>query len=229
MAPKDRGEECGRTPVWAREKQQRRPALSRDAILDEAMRIADTEGLGAVSIRRVAANLGVRPMSLYTYIDRKEDLFDLMRDNACRAMLLGDALPGGWREALGAIARRTRQVMLHHSWMADITVYNSSVGPNSLRHVEESIRAVAELDAGPRETVEILTAVDKFVLGHVIFELGSHSGLAEQSYVRTILASGEFPELARLAGGAVSGAAGGDDFERQLGWLLDGIEANFTR
>ena len=79
-----------------------------------ALQIADAEGLDAVSIRRVAGNLGVRPMSLYTYIDRKEDLIILMRDKANGEVVLGTELPDGWREAVTAIARRTREVMLRH-------------------------------------------------------------------------------------------------------------------
>jgi AcrR family transcriptional regulator len=191
------------------------------------MKIADAEGLDAVSIRRVASDLGVRPMSLYTYIDRKEDLFDLMLDRAASGILFRNELPRGWRDALTAIARRTREVMLRHRWMADINVHNAAVGPNALRHVEESISAITELGLSPLATTEVLTAVDKFVLGHVIFELGSHSGLAEQAYVQALLASGEFPRLAQVAAAAKAAGATGGEFERGLAWLLDGIEAQF--
>lgn len=229
MAAKEPDDKCGRIPVWAKEKPRRRPTLSRGAIVDAAMKIADAEGLDAVSIRRVAGDLGVRPMSLYTYIDRKEDLFDLMRDRANSAILLGDKLPRGWRDALTAIARQTREVMLRHRWMVNIDVHNAAVGPNALRHVEESISAIADLGLGPLATMEVLTAVDKFVLGHVIFELGSHSGLTEQAYVQALLASGEFPRLAQVAAAARTAGAATDDFERGLAWLLDGIEAQFKR
>jgi AcrR family transcriptional regulator len=218
-------------PVWARERPQRRPALSRDVIVNTAIKIADAEGIDAVSIRRVAGDLGVRPMSLYTYIDRKEDLLALMRDQVSGEILIGRDLPHGWREALAAIARRTRNAVLRHPWMIDTPAHGAALGPNALRHVEESITALEELDLSPQVTIEILTAVDKFVLGHVIFEIGSRSGdisgLA-QPYIDSLLASGEFPALSRIAADARAATATEDEFERGLSWLLDGIAANIS-
>jgi AcrR family transcriptional regulator len=218
-------------PVWARQKPRRRPVLSRDTIVATAVTIADAEGLDAVSIRRVAADLGVRPMSLYTYIDRKEDLLALMRDQASGEILIGRDLPHGWREALTAIARRTRNVTLRHPWTIDIPAHGATLGPNALRHVEESITALEELDLSPQVAIEILMAVDKFVLGHVIFEVGSRSvdigGLA-QPYIDSLLASGEFPALSRIAADARATAATEDEFERGLSWLLDGIAAGIN-
>jgi AcrR family transcriptional regulator len=217
-------------PVWAREKPRRRPALSRDAIVAAAITIADAEGLDAVSIRRVAADLGVRPMSLYTYIDRKEDLLTLMRDEVNAEVLIGSGLPSGWREALTAIARRTREVVLRHPWLTDLTAHNAALGPNSLRHLEESVTALRELGLGPRLTVEVITAVDKFVMGHIAFEIPGHSptvtSAAQQQYFRSLLATGEFPELSRVAAGAVADVGSEDEFERGLSWILDGIAAD---
>jgi AcrR family transcriptional regulator len=218
-------------PVWARQKPRRRPVLSRDTIVATAVTIADAEGLDAVSIRRVAADLGVRPMSLYTYIDRKEDLLALMRDQASGEILIGRDLPHGWREALTAIARRTRNVTLRHPWTIDIPAHGATLGPNALRHVEESITALEELDLSPQVAIEILMAVDKFVLGHVIFEVGSRSvdiGRLAQPYIDSLLASGEFPALSRIAADARATAATEDEFERGLTWLLDGIAAGIN-
>jgi AcrR family transcriptional regulator len=199
-------------------------------IVDAAIMLADAEGLDAVSIRRVATVLGVRPMSLYTYIDRKEDLLALMRDRASAAVLMGADLPAGWREALTVIARRTREVMLRHRWMSDISAHGAGPGPNALRHMEESIAALRELGLSPRAALDVLTTVDKFVLGHVIFEVGEHDarkgGLATRAYVDSLLASGEFPELAQAFPAIRAVAAEADQFERGLTWLLDGIAAS---
>lgn len=218
-------------PVWAREKPRRRPTLSRDVIVETALTIADAEGLEAVSIRRVAADLGVRPMSLYTYIDRKEDLLALMRDEVDGEVLIGTDLPSGWREAITAIARRTREVVLRHPWMTDLAAHNATLGPNALRHVEESIAALRELDLGPRLTIEVITAVDKYVIGHISFEVANHSlgaaSVAEQQYFGALLATGKFPELSRLATEILSGVPSDEEFERGLSWLLDGIAASF--
>jgi AcrR family transcriptional regulator len=216
-------------PVWAREKPRRRPVLSRNAIVAAALTIADAEGLDAVSIRRVAADLGVRPMSLYTYIDRKEDLLALMMDEVNGEVLFGADLPPGWREAITAIARRTREVVLRHPWMTDLSAHNAGLGPNAMRHVEESIKAVRELRLSPRSTVEVISAVDKYVMGHISFEVANHSAPmtgAHRSYFDALLATGEFPELSRLTDEVLAAVGTEDEFERGLSWLLDGVAAS---
>lgn len=219
-------------PIWARERPQRRPALSRDIVADAAVQIADAEGLDAVSIRRVTGDLGVRPMSLYTYIDRKEDLLALMRDRVHGETLFGTGLPDGWRDALTAIARRTREVMLRHRWMVDIAAHSAAPGPNALRHYEESSVALRDLDLSPQLCAEVLFTVDKYVLGHVSFEVaGSSVAVARNEmlpYLKSLLATGEFPMLSRMAADGMVLADTVSRFERGLSWLLDGIEANIT-
>ena len=247
------GREAGPAlPVWAREHPRRRPRqpdddgvtgesrrrspLSRGAIVAAAVAIADAEGLEAVSIRRVAGDLGARPMSLYTYIERKEDLLALMRDQVNGEVLLGAELPAGWRNALAAIARRTREVALRHPWMVETAAHGAALGPNALRHLEESLAAVAELGLGLPAAAEVLFAVDKYVLGHVALEVADVTQAAERAaarpYLESLLATGEFPRLSRLAAdGHITNDAQlqpaiGRQFEQGLTWLLDGIAAD---
>ena len=243
MTAESGGEGAARTdvPVWAREKPQRRPALSRAAIVDAAVKIADAEGLDAVSIRRVASELGVRPMSLYTHIDRKEDLLTLMRDEVNGEVLLGPDLPSGWREALTMISRRTREAVLRHPWMTGTGADDAGIGPNALRHLEESLTALQDLGLDGLTTAGILYSVDKYVLGHVSFEIADRTAytnkLAAQPYIESLLATGEFPVLARLAAENKALVSGDPQyrqqyepqFEQGLNWLLDGIAADIAR
>jgi AcrR family transcriptional regulator len=227
-------------PVWGRERPRRQPVLSRDAIVQAAIRIADAEGLAAVSIRRVAGDLGVRPMSLYTYVDRKEDLLALMRDHVNGEVLLGADLPDGWRDGLVAIARRTREVTLRHPWLVDTAAHGALIGPNALRHMEESLAALRDSGLGPLAAAEVLYAVDKYVLGHVAFEVADRNAfterLAARPYVESLLATGEFPALSQLASGGMALVTDEPQykpqyepqFERGLAWLLDGIAADIT-
>src|ERR1700676_4078082 len=107
-----------RDPVWARpEPGGRSPRLRRDQIASAALAIADAEGFAAVSMRRVAAELGSGTMSLYRYIDAKGELAALMAD-ALGAGLLGPGgeLPADWRAALATMAGRTRAAYLRHPW-----------------------------------------------------------------------------------------------------------------
>ena len=92
-------------PIWARpEPATRRPRFSREQIASAALAIADAEGLRAVSMRRVAADLGAGTMSLYRYISTKDDLIALMDDALMGAVLVpADELPADWRAALATL------------------------------------------------------------------------------------------------------------------------------
>ena len=142
-------------------------------------------------------------------------------------------LPGGWREAVTAIARRTREVMLRHPWIVDTNAHGAVLSPNALRHLEESLTALRDLHLSPRDAVEVLTAIDKFTLGHATFEIADRAGAAARRsarpYFESLLATGEFPVLAGLLSDDKAGAVAEPQYERQfergLAWLLDGIEA----
>jgi AcrR family transcriptional regulator len=237
--PRRRGSRAGPSHADgpAREA-RRRPALSRDAIVDAAVAIADTEGLEAASIRRVAGELGARPMSLYTYIDTKEDLLTLMSDRVKGEVLFGADMPGGWRNALAAIAGRTRAVILRHPWLTCHSAHNADVGPNGLRHVEECLAAITDLGLSPLDAAEVLFAVDRYVMGHVSFEvpdrIAGPERAAARPYLESLLATGEFPRLAQLAAAGMALMTEHSraepqyeqQFERGLNWLLDGIAAD---
>jgi AcrR family transcriptional regulator len=216
------------TPVWAREERKRRTTLSREAIVRAAIAIADAEDLDAVSIRRVAADLGARAMSIYTYIERKEDLFDLMVDEVGAEVIVPGDLPADWREATLAIARRERAATLRHPWMIDLVARQSmggSVGPNTLRHLEQTLEALDSLDADDQLKWKLVAAVSDYTTGFVVREAREQAdrGATEvQNYLRQVVAGGDFPHLARmLASGPPK--MEDDNFEQGLVWLMDGL------
>ncbi|MBC6469939.1 TetR/AcrR family transcriptional regulator [Actinomadura alba] len=218
--------------MWARPTgDRRRSALTQEAVVAAAITLADREGLAAVSIRRVAAELGARTMSLYSYIESKEDLLDLMFDEANREVLIEDGLPGDWRAAIILIAQRTRAVLLRHPWMVEVAGRRPQVGPNGLRHVEQSLAALDPLRLDPPAGALICAAVDDYLLGHVIREVmtggGADRGAAEAArsstlpYLQRMARSGEFPRLAPLLDAGMPQV--GETFDQGLEWLLDGI------
>jgi AcrR family transcriptional regulator len=210
--------------VWTREDRKRRSTLSRAAIVKAAMAIADTEGIEAVSIRRVATELGARAMSLYTYIERKEDLFDLMADEVAAETLVDGPLPPDWRDATVAIARRERASAQRHPWIITLVARRDaigSVGPNMLRHLEQSIEALAGLDADATWKWRLMTAVSDYSTGFILREA------RERSTPHTVLELqaarlGDFPRLAGMLAAADPDLDDGN-FEQGLRWLLDGI------
>lgn len=141
----------------------RRP-LSLDAILDTATRIADRDGLAAVSIRRVAATLGGRPMSLYSFIESKDDLVARMLDQVMAGVVL-KAVPDDWRTALLAIARRTIEVGIQHPWIVAASVQSTGPGPNTQAHATQTFEALAGLGADEERMRRLATAVDVYTIG----------------------------------------------------------------
>lgn len=189
------------------------------------MKIADAEGLPAVSIRRVAAELGARTMSLYSHIDSKDDLLDLMREHVAAETVVKGELPEDWRAAVHLIAARAREAALRHPWTIDLIGHPGHVGPSALRHLEQSLSVLTRLTADPAVALRIAAAIDNYVLGHVIGEITRRPGRAfTQPYTRMLLDNGEFPTLAPLATTGFP-STGDDSFAQGLTWLLDGVAA----
>jgi AcrR family transcriptional regulator len=227
-------------PAWTRleDEPPSRPRITRDQIVDVAIALADAEGLEAVSIRRVAAALETRPMGLYSHIARKDDLIDLMIDRIAGDFLL-ETIAGDWREALREIARGTRAACLRHPWVVAAIERRPVFGPNGIRHLEQSLAAVAGLELELGLSLRILRVVDKFTLGQVIDELSQQEMLRRESltevewqrsatgYIEGLIATGEFPQLARAGAGALFADRDPERaFETGLDWLLNGIAAS---
>jgi AcrR family transcriptional regulator len=217
-------------PVWARDERKRRSTLSREAIVRAAIAIADAEDLDAVSIRRVAADLGARAMSIYTYIERKEDLLALMGDEVAAEVIVPGELPADWREATLAIARRERAAVQRHPWMIDLAARRSQagqIGPRMLQHLEQSIAALDTLDADDTLKYKLIAAVSDYTTGFVVREARERAQreTAEiDAYLRQVAASGEFPHLAKMLR-AGPPRMEDNNFEQGLVWLLDGLAA----
>jgi len=225
--------------VWTRPAAQRRAPLTREAIVAAAIPLADAEGLAAVTVRRLAAELGARPMSIYSYarIESKEELFDLMVDEVCGEMLVA-GLPDSWPQALRAAAIRGRAVLLKHPWWIELIGRNVLLGPNGTRYREQKLAAIHPLSADPEIKQAIVLAVETYMVGQVTFALDEQGSPelerrsaaerqeARQQYQQSLIATGEYPHLAGLA--AVTTSAEGRDrlFTLGLDWLLAGIAAS---
>ena len=195
-----------------------RSDVRRQAIVSAAVALADSDSLAAVTMRSVAARLGVGTMTLYSYVSSKDDLFELMVDEVNREMLVPEPLPSHWRDALRAIALRTRDAIERHPWIFALRAQRRQPreGVNMRRHVEQSRAAVASLGLEGPTAWAILAAVDDYTLGYSV---------RRQAQRR----------IARQARGPEGGGAGrpapvlrgprASNFELGLEWLLDGIEA----
>jgi AcrR family transcriptional regulator len=191
--------------------------LSRDKIAATALAIADAEGFESVSMRRVAQEMGVGTMSLYYYVRTKADLIAAMDDALMGAVLL-PSLPGNWREALTAIAFRTRDVFLRHPWALS-SMLLASPGVNAMRHMEQCLQALAGTTMTTREKLALLAIIDDFVFGYALREAGSDPKV-DLKFARAQLATGAFPRL-KEAFGKGRLPAMPDRFQMGLRALLD--------
>jgi AcrR family transcriptional regulator len=160
-------------PIWARpEPSTRTPRLSREQIAAAALAIADADGFDTASMRRIAAALGAGTMSLYRYIETKDDLLALIEDAILGEALVAGELPDDWRAALALVARQTRQAYLNHPWAAKALASQAATGlsggPNGLRHAEQRTRAVSRAPLSQQARLDLLAIVDDYVYGHVL-------------------------------------------------------------
>jgi AcrR family transcriptional regulator len=226
--------------IWLRDEPcTRSPAHSRARIAAVAIELADSEGFEAVSMRRVAQELGAGTMTLYHYVANKDELVTLMVDAVMGELVIPPAeLPVGWRPAMAAIAMRSREALRRHRWMLD-RLGDGRPGPNGMRHFEQSLEAMAGAGVSSRAMFEAIVLVDEYVFGFAIREAqeaAEHErdwapGVRE--FFQRELESGQFPRLRELLGDDADAAVARvaevffeeGRFERGLKRLLDGIEA----
>jgi AcrR family transcriptional regulator len=210
-----------------------------DQYVAAALAVADAEGLAAVSMRRVAGDLGSGTASLYRYISNRDELVDLMIDAAQGE----DPLPEStedWRADLGAVAHASRATLLRHPWLAGELTGRPALGPNSLRRSESSLRAAVALTPDITLASQALGTVHAYVLGSVAAQQAvrlaeQRTGLTEEEwqhshgpYIREVIAAGKHPMLARR----VLEAEEPDpdvEFAFGLDCVLDGLAARLGR
>lgn len=215
----------------------------RAEIVAAAVRIADAEGVEAVSMRRLADELGVATMTPYTHVESKDELIDLMRDAVAAEMLLPEPIPADWREALRAIAHHTKDAFEAHPWSLDIASRRPRARINRLRHIEQSVAIMVRLEVDPGTGRAILMSIDDYVIGYcarkrmrqrMLASLGPGDEEALHSFgdpdpeVAAALEAGELPLIKKITGHRNGehpfGVPPDSGFGPGLEWLLDGIE-----
>jgi AcrR family transcriptional regulator len=141
----------------------RRKGLTVAQVVDAAIALADAEGLDAVSMRRVAQELGVVPMTLYTYVPDKAALLDLMLDTVYLRMEREDRAQEPWRDRLAAVAHDNRLLYELHPWAAEVSQSRPPLGPGLMAKYEHELRAFDGTGLDDVETDSALT----FLLGFV--------------------------------------------------------------
>ncbi|MGW0937199.1 TetR/AcrR family transcriptional regulator [Streptomyces sp. NPDC002666] len=196
--------------IWARPERAGRgpkPAFSRADIAAAAVRIADAEGLDAVSMRKVAAELGCGTMSLYNYVPRKEDLYELMLD----AVSAGYDLPepsGDWRADLLALAHQTREMMHRHTWVPRLMSPVYGFSPNALRYLEYALSCLDGVEVRFGEKMELIAMLNGVVTTYTANEIATversrslpwseeQEQAARTGYLVSQIMTGKYPRMA---------------------------------
>ncbi|MGW6062548.1 TetR/AcrR family transcriptional regulator [Streptomyces sp. NPDC055189] len=223
--------------IWARPERAGRgpkPAYSRADIAAAAVRIADADGIEAVSMRRVAGELGCGTMSLYNYVPRKEDLYELMVDAVSGEYVLTDEPPDDdWRAAMLALARQTRDLMRRHPWLPRTMSALYGFSPNALRYLEHCLGALDGLDAPYGTKAELIGMINGSVMTFVANELAmaeraralpwsaEREQQARYAYLAGQVGTGAYPRLAEALKEAPAPGDADELFDRMLNRLLD--------
>ena len=141
MEPRAREpERQAREPV-SRRGQRARPALSRAAIIGAGLRIGDGEGLQAVTMRRVAAELDTSASALYVYIRGRDDLLDAMFDHVMAEVADAATPRGSWRERLSTLLIKSVKAASGHGGLAQVALSRIPSGPNAQK-ITGQVRAL---------------------------------------------------------------------------------------
>ncbi|MBD0423467.1 TetR/AcrR family transcriptional regulator [Streptomyces sp. TRM S81-3] len=220
--------------------------LDRERITKVTVRLLDTEGLAGFSMRRLAAELNVTAMSVYWYVDTKDELLELALDAAFGELRTPDPeADGDWREQLRTLAREYRALLVRHPWLSQLAGTYLNIGPNSLAFSRSVQRVIRRTGLPAHGVTGAISAVFQFVYGYGTIEghflaRAADTGLSPDEYFRhSMEAVSGTPDTAGVIQQAqdIMAARGGDtvaemlerDFDFALELLIAGIEAMVER
>jgi AcrR family transcriptional regulator len=208
-----------------------KPGLSVDVVVRAAIKIADAEGIAAVSMRRVAEALGVGTMSLYTYVPAKAELLELMVDAVIGETELSDG--GGWRAWLEHFARDSLAGYRRHPWLLRVSLTRGLMGPNQTAALESVLRTITGIGLTTGEMMAVVQLVVGYVRGVAQGALDAaqaerSTGVSDEQWWTDVgplhdryLDADRFPTLT----GVFRAEDWVEPFEFGLCRVLDGIEA----
>ncbi|HEY3881168.1 MAG TPA: TetR/AcrR family transcriptional regulator [Trebonia sp.] len=242
--------------LWGRRERGKRgprPGLSPDAIVEAAIKLADAEGLDAVSMARVAGELGFTTMSLYRYVASKEELLQLMWNGSATGaehlVIEGD----DWRSRLRAWSVIQRDMLDRHPWITQMPMAAPPVAPNSLHFVERGLETMDGIPLPDSEKIRVIGLIASYTLSEARMAAdGRRAAMAAmaaaqaagtddsegppgwtdfESLLRELVDERTYPRLHRLAWAPLAGSppTEREQFLESLETILDGIQALIDR
>lgn len=205
-----------------------------------AIKLADAGGLGAVSMSKVAAELGRTTMSLYRYVDSKDDLYVVMLEEAFGPPAPVD--PGAdWRERITTWAVTFRDAIRRHPWVLQVPVFEPPLSPLQLEWMEHGLRAFEDTPLTPQDSLSAMLLVNIYVrgVGALTVDMvtkAEETGEANLTYARRLKLLADPERFPAIAGNLAARPASdfdvdydADEFFFGLNTVLDGIETLISR
>jgi AcrR family transcriptional regulator len=207
-----------------------RGRLSRERVLHAALVVADSGGLESLTIRSLAQELGVKPMSVYYHIANKSEIIDGLVD-----LVFGEIelpVPGGdWRAEMDRRAHSARDVLARHRWAIPLLESRTTPGPANLRHHDTVIATLRGGGFSAEMTAHAYALLDAYVYGFALQEAslpfeGPDSVGDVAGPILELMATGGYPHLTEMATSYYlrPGYDFADEFRFGLDVVLDGIQ-----
>ena len=229
--------------LWGIHRRRRgpKPSLSSEEVVAKALQITDRDGLGGLSMRKLADELGITAMSLYGYVPSKAELLDVMADRAYGEIALPADPAARWPQRLAALARQHWTLLLSHPWLLQISASRPLLGPNMTALYDSELAAVDGLGLTSIEMDLTVSLLDDYVRGAArgaveAAEAHARTGISDQQWweaygplLAEVVDPARYPTAIRVgtAAGAEYGAAHDParSFTFGLQRIIDGIEA----
>lgn len=208
-----------------------RPSLDLGQVASAAIAVADAEGLGAVSMQKVAERLGVSKMALYRYVSSKDELVAVAVEEAVGDAPVTTPADGGWRDRTRVWAEALRAVWEEHPWLPATAVGNRIVGPREIAWSESAARALAGSGLAGAELRATITLLFAHARATLVREIAGTQYWATSHDVGVALrerlseSRARFPALAA----AEEGPGDADAWDYGLEVILDGVAARTRR
>jgi AcrR family transcriptional regulator len=212
----------------ARRRRRRAPVpLSRERVLEAALRVADADGIDAVSMRRLGQELDVEAMSLYKHVADKDDILDGILD-----LVMAEVPPPSpdeaWRPAIRRAAIDLHGALLRHRWATSVMETRKTPGPTRMRYLDTVVDRLRGAGFGLADVGRAFMAIDSHVYGFTIQVLSLPLDMQADAdeaaaMARDVFAEG-YPNLVAMAGLVASGEGVPIEIEFGLDFILEGLE-----
>ncbi len=210
-------------------RRKARSPLTRERVLQAALRLADQGGVEALSMRTLGQELGVEAMSLYNHVRNKDDVLDGLVD-----IVFGEIdVPcetRDWKAAMRGRARSAREVLARHRWAIPLMESRTQAGPQNLRHHDSVLRCLRESGFSVQMAAHAYSLIDSYIYGFALeqanlpFDTGPEAAELAETLMKQFADS--YPYLAEITTELIMkpGYSYSAEFEFGLEAVLDGLE-----